>query len=155
MSPSLRLALCVLPLLAVSCRNVRPTQTGFLTSYEGLQETDEPGCLELRGSADWSGYDQVLLEPMQVQLVEDSLDQPLGSDVEDLSRWYHEHLVEAFESTYKPVEEAGPRTIRVRSVLSELDRTNLVVNWITMIILMPFDTGGATMEFEITDAQTG
>ncbi len=134
------------------------TRSGYLSNYDRLEVAPAERAREhfVDPSADWSGYTQVVLEPLEVRLQASSLDTLSKRQVQTLRSHYRRFLRDAIGGKLRIVQTAGPETILVRSALTEVDKISAPLNWITGLgILWPVDVGGATLEVELLDGQTG
>ncbi len=145
--------------------------SGFLSSYEGLEQTGDSGRAAFRWvkpGLDLSGYDSILLDApvarmspeMQAEIGEEDLAYLLGA----LDAAFRDELGARFTLT----DHAGPRTLRIRTCLSESSSTAAVL---TVARVVPagivlsktkqlatgtgINVGKASGELEVLDSQTG
>ncbi|MCP3916091.1 MAG: DUF3313 domain-containing protein [bacterium] len=79
-------------------------------------------------SVEWSRYRAAVLDPLEFDLRETSNDELSEEQAATLREYYEQFLREALATHWTVTNETGPRTIRVRSTVTEVDTTSLVVN---------------------------
>jgi hypothetical protein len=157
-----RLVLLVLLLLA-GCAGQGPTRSGFLSSYDGMAPTAE------------RPYDRIFVSPAYVPAAFDTVviddvawfpaaDTPerTPEEIDDLRRALRERLVEELGKSFTVSEgigpaSAGPRsTLRVRAAVTNTRRANWWINAPAQLaFLPPPNPGGASVEIEVLDAESG
>ncbi len=151
------LLLALLP-LAGCMSEVALTRSGFLTSYEVLEVEPNERAREswVAPGADLAPYRAVVIEPLVVDLVEGSEDALTGEQAALVGEQYRRWVLTGLDGSLEVVDEAGPGVLRLRTAITQVDTTNMVVNWITGLgILWPLDYGGGTFEVEVVDSETG
>jgi len=152
MSPFSRL----LPLLTLaSCANMQPTQSGFLENYDQLAEVEERPKQRrfINEDIDWDSFDGVHLEPTVYRPAAGREDIISAGTAEYLTTYLDEEWHEVFGLYFDAAEPARP--LRIRAAITDVDRSNFWTNLLTMIVLLPADTGGSTVELEILDGTSG
>lgn len=153
----------LLACLGASCANMPMTRTGYLATYDDLEPRPEhtvwgvPDGIDLYESPALheGGYDAVLIEPVVYRPGEGRDYDPSNTTVAELSSYFEEKLEERLGESFAVVHEARPGTMRVRAAFTAVDPSNVFVNVITVILLVPVDMGGISGEVEVTDAMTG
>jgi hypothetical protein len=138
---------------------VEPTHAGFLPDYESLQPIrgwGSPGrtLLHLRSDISWWRYGSVVVEPIQVRLVESSEDDLNEGQVDELIGWYEQALSAHLPPELERLDHPREDSVVVRAAITEADRTSILFSLLTTLVLLPLDTGGATMEIELRDGGT-
>jgi len=155
-------AAAVVVALAASCANMELTQTGFLDDYEQLQpdpsrESDSvPNhvCAYEAADADWARYDSVVVEPVVFRPAsERSVPEP---EVQaELARDFTGILEERLGKDLEVVTTPGPNSVLVRAAITDVDCSNIWINWIGVVLVVPPDMGGIAGELEVRDATSG
>ena len=176
-STNLRLALAS-ALLAVSvsaCAIVWPTRelkiSGFLDDYSILQEgkKGQARLIYRNPNADWKTYDKILFEPVAIwRGGKSSLDEIPEEDLQRLANDLHHAIRAKLELYYELVDEPAPGVMRIRLALTDARKSDPTLDIFTTVVapmrmlseLRRLTTGtqafvgAATIEGEITDAQT-
>ena len=155
------LALVLAPLLA-SCANLSSPRTGFLDDYSTLERASEeevwgvPDEIHLERAPDLAGrFDAVIVDPVAYRAVEDPGHEPDADAIEGLRNDYRRILVDVLGEELEVVTVPGPRTARVRASIAEVNPSNIWINWLGVILVVPPDMGGISGELEVLDASTG
>ena len=114
-------------LALAGCATVTPTNSGFLTSYEGL--TPRTGdtraeALEKRDEAALAGVRRVLIEPTRIAeraALPDSVD---GAEALLVAREIDRQLCFALSERFEIVAEADPEAVRVRAAVTGIQATS-------------------------------
>lgn len=104
--------------------NSGPQYSGFLSDYSRLQPVvDDPTAMAwLDSTVDFSKYNKVLLERIQVALSNDGNDYRAidPTELTVLTDYFHDALVRELSGRYPVVSDAGPGVLRVRIAITEL-----------------------------------
>ena len=159
MTPNRRTLWISLAILTLaSCRSVGLTQSGSLSSYANLQVDEEERARKsfISSEVDWQAYDAVVIEALGIDLQDSSLDSVSHDKFFTIQGHYDRYLRESLSPRWRVIEAPREGALVVRSTLTEIDTINVPLNWITGLgVLWPVDVGGATVELEILDANTG
>jgi hypothetical protein len=133
---------------------------------EGLRVYKNP-------KADWRSYDKIILDPVQIWRTKSAKEE--GAPIEDLQRVannFHLILTKELSKDYTMVTDpttAGPRTLRIQTALTSMEKGGGVMDNITAIVPIglgiaaaadfitgkpPF-VGEVAAEVKIIDARTG
>ena len=157
LAPALVAALCG------SCAQMDMTRSGFLSSYDQLEEApdrevrfvpDEVDYFEA-SAIDWTRYDTVLVEPVEYHQVGDRKRGPNREQRARLASEFTEILRRELSEEHELVDEPGPGTVLVRAAVTDADPSNIWINWLGLILVVPPDMGGISGELELLDAATG
>lgn len=141
-----------------ACANQAPTQTGFLADYSSLKPTkDHPEDPSYRRPGlDGSRYASFILDAVVYRPAPGALRGLDQSTVAELTADYQEKLRTAFAARFSPAPGPGPGVLRVRAAVTNVERSNAVLNVVTMAATgIPFTAGGASTEAEVVDSETG
>ena len=104
--------------------NSGPQYSGFLNDYSRLQPViDDPTAMAwLDPAVDFSRYDKVLLERIQVALSNDNNNYRAidPTELTVLTEYFHDALVRELSGRYPVVTDPGPGVLRVRIAITEL-----------------------------------
>lgn len=105
----------------------------------------------------WHNYQRILLDP--ISIVGDAAANEALKDNEELSSlitYYHDTLVEKLGPEYQVVNNPGPDVLRIRVAIADIDTSSPILNAVTTAALfVPLDMGGASIEVEFLESQTG
>ena len=148
-------------MLAVpACATVPPdTRSGFLEDYAKLQP--DPADTSLlwweREGFDWTAYDAVFVEPLEFDLSPAALDQGIKeAELEELSGFFRQALIDELGASGRLADTIGPGVLRASIVVTDIDMARPVLNAATTLLLfVPLDRGGASVEMAFHDGATG
>ncbi len=140
-------------MLSIGC-NKQVKKTGFLGDYSRLQSTDDGlRYLDMKRLAQ---YKQFIVEPVVIHL--HGMKQGARPDPEtrrELANHMNNAIIKAIQGKYMVVSQPGPGVARVRVAITDLEKSNPVLNAIPQAKLTGAGLGGASMEAELLDSQTG
>jgi len=155
-------------LLCLGCANMEHTRTGFLSDYECLEPAPErkvwgvPDDVLLwqsprfQEAASAGSYDRVLVEPVVYRPVEDARHELSEEAAKDLADWSTERLELLLEEEgFEILESLRPGAVRLRMAVTDVNPSNVFVNVIGVILVVPPDMGGLSGEIELADAMSG
>ena len=131
-------------------------RTGFLSDYSKLEPRSDvsyryiaPGRL--------GNYSKFIIEPVTVHLHRRSKTKKKISeeDLTDLKNYMHAALVKAIDDGYEVVYRPGPGVARVRIALTDIKKTEVLLNIHPTSKLIGAGLGGASLEAELVDSQSG
>ncbi len=145
--------------------------SGFLEDYSILKkgEKDKALLYWVNPTAAWVSYDKILLDP--VIFYQRAEDPGKGMPQEDIQRMinnFNKLLHKELSKDYKMVSVPGPRTIRIKVALTDVEKAWVGVHTVTSILPVgwvlqgatdfatgkPNFSGEATVEIKVEDAQT-
>jgi len=102
-------------------------------------------------------YSKFIIDPVAVHLHRRSAAKKKISeeDLTDLKNYMHTALVKAIEDRYEVVYRPGPGVARVRVALTDIKKAEILLNIHPASKLMGAGLGGASLEAELVDSQTG
>ncbi|SFM64573.1 DUF3313 family protein [Variovorax sp. OV329] len=150
----LRAGIRAMPLLlamaATACSSVMTANpSGFLSTYDGLSVTGDPSAAR-RASGP--------VDPSQVTLAEVQWRAPERADIVDEER---RALSRRLEAAIRQEVDALPpvsngRAVMLRAAITRVEPVSPALNTVSALVLfVPLDRGGAAVEIEAIDAQTG
>ncbi len=162
-----------LALLLGGCATTRQTRSveksGFLGDYAQLHpgEDGEAQLVYRRPDVDWSGYEGILLESIELwKTGPDSISEENG---QQLANYFYLALHERLSKDFRLVQVPGPGVLRLRAALTEtrgarvvgnavtsiIPQTRLVATWLGATRDVQVFVGSASAEVDITDAFSG
>lgn len=118
--------------------------TGFLSDYSGLEPISETSYRYINPKYDLGNYRKFIVEKVEVLFDYGTQAEVKNWDeVEQLRTYMRRAIEDAIWSNWQVVSEPGPRVARVRTALTNVKRASA------------FRMGGASMEMELLDTQTG
>ena len=148
-------ALAFFPLIAVAlaaCATPKVATSGFLTSYDALQASDETGAVKVQSSSAQvlSGYSAVIIDapvmtetrlsPAEATAITAALAEALNTEM-------------ARDRTI--ATDAAPATLRVRYAIVAVETSNVALNALTSTVIGPLDRGSLALEAEVVDSVSG
>jgi hypothetical protein len=133
-------------------------RSGFLDDYSQLQPNPkyEGTMLYLNPQKPLKDYNSFIVEPVVVHFAPDSKGGGIDPEtLNELAVYFHDQAVKGLtESGYKVVKDAGPGVLRVRTAITQIDKTVPVANIHPAMKMTGLGLGGASMEAEGTDSQS-
>jgi hypothetical protein len=148
--------------------------SGFWAIITSAQSGEKERGYEFKNpKADWRSYDKIILDPVQIWRTKSAKEE--GAPIEDLQRVannFHLILTKELSKDYTMVTDpttAGPRTLRIQTALTSMEKGGGVMDNITAIVPIglgiaaaadfitgkpPF-VGEVAAEVKIIDARTG
>jgi len=147
------LAVVAVTSLFCGCQEEQVT-TGFLSDYSRLQPSGKtlrylpPGALEK--------YSMFLIDPVVVHLHARAKGRKTGGrDHAHLKQYMYAAVRDAISDRYAIVAQPGPGVARVRVAITDIKESKVLQNIIPMAKVAGTGLGGASMEAELVDSQTG
>lgn len=154
----------LLLLLGGCAAEVPMTHTGFLNDYAQLEPAPErtvafvPDEIQLYRSARLlrgERFRSVIVEPAVYRQAEGAVHHPADEDVAALTQFFTRQFEATLGQDFEIVSAPEPGSLRVRTAITALDPSQVLINVLTLIALVPFDMGGISGEIEVLDAVTG
>jgi hypothetical protein len=141
----LRLSLIAVCLTVCGCGPKKPETVGFLTSYAHLRPETTLRSVYFPHNNRLAEYGRFIVEPVALYLDDETTAQvSRDTTPEELAQYLHDTMVKTLEPRYPATGVTpGPGTARLRMALTHLKRGG------------PLSVGGAAIEAELLDSQTG
>jgi hypothetical protein len=102
------------------------------------------------------GYSKFILDPVAVHFHDKSKAHEIEQDdLDKLRQYMYWAIRDKLHGKYALVSQAGPGVVRIRVALTDLKKSNPVLNTLPQTKLMGTGLGGASMEAELIDSVTG
>jgi hypothetical protein len=149
--------------MSSGCSQRRMAKTGFLSDYTKLQPVSDSSLryVDKQALRSYSGFivDQVVVHFHDgAKAIETKSKGKLTQqDVADITNYFHSTLVKLItDAGFKVVYQPGPGVARIRTAITDMEETNVVLAAVPQTRLITgAGVGGASVEFEIVDSQTG
>lgn len=151
MSSTFRIAAVASALiLTTGCATQSFTDSGFIVEQPAAP-VHESETLRIAVNRESLGkFDAVLIELPQ------NLMEKQDEKSAELVELLQAELATKLEPRFRVAEAAGPKTLRLRTALTDVNRSSRALNIFTTVLLFaPVDFGGATVEFELDDSMSG
>ena len=143
---------------AQSTRTRISRYSGFLGDYSKLK-----GSRELKGAMSYENpskklghYDKFIIDLVVVHFAPNA--KGIGVDpikVQQVADYFHRELWLALSMRYEVVNTPGPGVLRLRMAITDIKTTVPLMNIHPATKLLGLGLGGASMEWEAVDSQTG
>lgn len=151
------LSVCV-PLVFFACSSTPPPKfSGFLDDYSMLRPSQRlDDALVWKNKAKrLSIYKMITIEPVQVFMSDEDLNRTGPQKPEELARYFEDEIKMAMEDSYPIVDYPGYGILRVRAAITNVHRGNPLINLTPALSYLGFGLGGAAVEVELVDTQSG
>ena len=106
-------------------------RTGFLKDYSQLEPHPKvDGRFRyINPNIDTSKYNKFLVDPVAINLSKKGREREIDAEeMKKLAKYFRERIVEELSKDYQIVRRPGPNVIRIRTSISEVDKTNPLLN---------------------------
>lgn len=152
---------CIMAVMC-GCAAQRAQRTGFLSDYSKLKPYSDVSYRNIPSQATIRRYSKFIIDPIVVHfhtgskaIEERSKGKIKEQDIVDLKNYMHDAIVDAISDRYKIAYRPGPGVARVRIALTDLKKSNVLMNIHPGSKLLGSGLGGASLEAEWLDSQTG
>ena len=155
--PHHKLLLSLLLLMIPSgCGKSQSSYSGFLGDYAQLEPTAQDTLFYRTPRRSLAQYDKFILEPIIVHFAPSAEGTSIDPEkLNELTEYFSEELVAGLSQQYQQVTTPGPRVLRLRVAVTDVKRSTGALNVLPQIKLLGVGLGGASMEAEALDSQTG
>lgn len=139
------------------CGPRKPEYSGFLSDYSKLEAQSDVSYRYIAPGNPLGGYSKFIIDPVEIHF--HSRSEAKGKlkeqDLTDIKNYMHSALVKAIEDGYDVVYRGGPGVARVRIAVTDLKKSKIIQNILPIGKVAGTGIGGASLEAEIVDSQTG
>lgn len=145
--------------LIMGCSTMKTPKSGFLQDYSEFQVDPKDKSLlwyEKEGT-DWKRFGKLMIDPVVVYLHPQARNRAIQpEELEKLTRYFRETVIDEVEDEYPVVDTAGSDVLRIRAAITDVIPVKPVTNVLAAAIIgIPLDMGGAAIEAEFLDSETG
>jgi len=152
-------SVCVVAIaLAVAGCAPKSGFSGFLGDYSKLERdaTLDNSLAYTNPTKDLKRYTKFIIEPVVVYFARDADGVAIDpADLKMLADYWRDETVKALSRNYTVVTEPGPGVLRVRAAITGIKKNVLLASARSITKPQDIGLGGASMEAEALDAQTG
>jgi hypothetical protein len=135
-----------------------PPKSGFLQNYADLHQDPEDKSLFWyeRLDVDWKKYPKLMIDPVVVYLHPEAQNRQIDPEaLSVLTEYFRNAVIREVQDAYLVVDKPGPDVLRIRAAITDLIPANPLINTTMVLVVgLPVDMGGASMEAEFLDAAT-
>ncbi len=132
----------------------RQRKTGFLSDYSKLKVESED-TLRYLPAGQLGRYSKFIIEPVAILRHSSSKSKATSHDLAHLKQYMYTAVHNAVTSSYQVVTRPGPGVARVRIAITDIKESKTLQNLVPFSKLAGTGLGGASIEAEIVDSQTG
>ncbi len=133
-------------------------KTGFLKDYSKLEpHPDIDGRHRyINPNMNAGDYSKFMVDPVAVNLSETGKERGVDQEkLDELAKFFHQQIVHNLEQGYRVVSSPGKGVARVRVAITDVEKTNPLLNIHPGMKMTGAGLGSAGMEAEIVDSVTG
>lgn len=144
-------------LALVGCGPKKPTTTGYLSDYSRLRVVSDVSYRYLAPDNALGRYSKFIIDPVEIffHVKSKAKGKIKEQDLTDIKNYMHDALVKAVEDGDEIVYRPGPGVARLRVAITDLKKSRPVMNILPQTKLIGSGLGGATLEVEMVDSETG
>jgi hypothetical protein len=129
-------------------------RTGFLSDYSRLERQSDISYRYIGPSV--GSYSRLIVDPVKAHFHTGSKASNLSDEeLTDLQNYMHMAVLKALSDGYMVVYQPGPDVARIRIALTDVKKSKAMMNIVPTTKLVGSGLGGASMEIEVLDSQTG
>ena len=151
-----------LMLIQFGCSAQRAQRTGFLSDYSKLRPHSDVSYRNIPSQETIRCYSKFIIDPVVVHfhagseaVVKRTKGKITEQDITDLKNYMHDAIVKTLSDRYSIAYRPGPGIARVRIAITDLKKSNVLMNIHPGSKLLGSGLGGASLEAEWLDSQTG
>jgi len=147
----------ILVFTLVGCSG-QAAKTGFLKDYSKMEaHPDIDGRFRyIDPNIDASKYSKFIVDPVAINLSEKGKGRKTDpKELKRLAKYFHKKITEELQKGYQVVQSSGAGVARIRTSISEVDKTLPYLNVHPGTKLMGGGLGGAGAEMEVVDSVNG
>ena len=144
--------------LLTGCQAQKAAHSGFLGDYSRLHPSPEvEDALYYQNPAkSLKDYDKFMIDPVLVHFAPNAKGTALDpAKLKKLTDYVYDETAKALSERYAVVTAPGPGVLRLRAALTDIKKTKPAMNIHPATKLSGLGLGGASMEAEALDSQTG
>jgi hypothetical protein len=144
----------------LACAGPQAAKTGFLKDYSQLQPHPEIDGRHrfINPNVDGSKYNKFIVDPVAINLSKEGKERAEKYNPEDLkklAKYFRKQIGMELKKDYQLVGNSGPGVMRIRTSISDVERTLPYLNVHPGTKIMGGGLGGAGAEMEFIDSVNG
>lgn len=150
-------ALAIVGLLGqFGCGAKKLETVGFLSDYSRLETVSETTLKYTNPKYDLGDYSKFILDPVVVHFHGEAKKPDISpKELAELRQYMYAAVFNAVLQNYDIVRQPGPGVATIRIALTNIKKSTPVLNVLPPAKLSGVSLGGASMEAELVDSQTG
>ncbi len=140
--------------IVCGCGPKKVASTGFLSDYSRLEPFSGTSMRYVDRVA-LGTYSSFIVDPVTSRIYGEARAKISAEDLKDMTNYMHAAVVRELSGGYAVAYRPGPGVARIRVAITDLKKSNPVLNTIPQTKLAGVGLGGASMEAEMIDSQTG
>ncbi|MFA5355928.1 MAG: DUF3313 domain-containing protein [Candidatus Omnitrophota bacterium] len=141
------------------CSTMKTPKSGFLEDYSEFQVDPKDKSLlwyEKKG-VDWKRFKKLMIDPVVVYFHPDALNRAIQpEELEKLTGYFRETVINEVKDEYPVTDTPGADVLRIRTAITDVIPVKPVTNILSVAAIgIPLDMGGAAIEAEFLDSETG
>lgn len=145
----------VLMAMFCGCEEERQTRTGFLSDYSQIRSVSDTSYRYIKPGA-LRGYSSFIIEPVVIHFHSGSKGGNISrKDLSHLRQFMYSELRNAISNKYRIVTTPGPGVAKLRVAITDIKKSKTMQNLMPITKIAGTGLGGASMEAELLDSQTG
>ena len=141
--------------LAIGCAPTMKKESGFLSDYSKLEKVNDDLSRWKDPSFTKGTCDRMILDPITFNLDEEDVAEFTDEEKREIREYAQEKFAEVVRKRMELVTYAGPGICRLRIALTDLEKSVALANIHPLTRATGAGRGGAAMEAEFTDSETG
>lgn len=141
------------------CAGVKTPKSGFLQDYSGFQvDLKDKSLLWYEAAGvDWKRFNKLMIDEVVIYYHPNARGGSIKpEDLMKLTEYFREIVVKEISDRYPVVDMPGPDVLRIRAAITDVIPTSPALNILTTASIgFPLDMGGAAIEAEFLDSETG
>ena len=143
-----------LMVIQCGCSAKLGSRTGFLSDYSKLERYSDVSYRYVGLNLD--RYSKFIIDPVKTHFHSGSKASEIPpQELEDMRSYMHAAVVKAISDAYTIAYRPGPGIARIRMAITDLKKSKILQNIYPASKLMGTGLGGASIEVEAIDSQTG
>ena len=148
------IGLIIMVTIVCGCVPKKPATTGFLSDYSRLEPFSGTSMRYVDRAA-LGTYSSFIVDPVISRIYGEARAKISAEDLKDITSYMHAAVVRELSGRYAIAYRPGPGVARIRIAITDLKKSNPVLNTLPQTKLAGVGLGGASMEAEMIDSQTG
>jgi hypothetical protein len=101
----------------------------------------------------WHNYTKIILDPTVLEIDQNNFK---TEELQTAVDGFRKIIIKGLSSEYMVVNDPGPGVLRIRSIITDINTSNPVLNTLTTVaFFLPLDMGGAAIKVDFFDSITG